>query len=62
MRLFSKWTRKRKPRPVTAPVPEERASRCKHDKFRNKPGSGAYLISCDGRVIPLKREHLPASK
>ena len=62
MRLFSKWIRSGKSRPSKDSGQGRGASRCKHDKFRNKPAHGAYLISFDGRVIPLRKENLPAHK
>ena len=62
MRLFTKWIRSDKSRAGKNSAQGKGASRCKHDKFRNKPAHGAYLISCDGRVIPLRKENLPAHK
>lgn len=62
MRFFSKWIRSHKPQHDEAHLNRGKTSRCKHDKFRNKPVQGAYLLSCDGRVIPLRKENLPPGK
>ncbi len=62
MSLFSKWTRRNEPLNDKTDRRQSSSSRCKHDKFRSKPVRGAYLLSCDGRVIPLRKENLPPSK
>ena len=43
---------------IAAPAsPATHSHNCTHTKFKTKPGSGPFLPSYDGRVIPLRKAH-----
>jgi|GEM_PF-6832798 len=51
--LLTRWL-KRFRRPAAASAMPHKHN-CTHAKFKTKAGQGPFLLSCDGRVIPLRK-------
>jgi len=51
--LLTHWLKRGKTPATATHTPHKR--NCTHAKFKTKAGQGPFLLSCDGRVIPLRK-------
>jgi len=51
--LLTRWLKKDKT--LAATTTTNHKHNCTHEKFKTKTGQGPFLLSYDGRVIPLRK-------